>query len=164
MGTGSSTRASKSATTATWWTDDICANDCTSNGIFYFADVQNGVLDQQICDDWNTFRASLSGFQFSRIAMWGSDDQVGKECTGNQADQLCQALEAGQELLNVNCDGNVWSVRTNCASSVELVADGFPCNCTSQYSLRPCGTVTVRGAISGNSCNTPTQTWEVVCQ
>jgi hypothetical protein len=145
--------------------DDICANDCTSNGIYYFADVTSGVVDNQHCTDWDAFRASLQGYDFTRIAMWGSDDMTGKSCQGQAADDLCKALLNEQQLMDVNCDGNVWGVRLNCGSSVALSSDGNDCSCNSTYEIRPCSpSHDIRGAINGDSCNTPTQTWEVVCQ
>jgi cysteine-rich repeat protein len=140
--------------------DDICANDCTSNGIFFKGDfVQNQAPAQQ-CNDWNTFRAQLQGFQFSRVAIWGSQDQTGVECEGVEADTVCQALASGG-VANVFCDGRTWTVGE--CGGVELSASG-QCQCSVGYTLRPCIGSTPWGGVNTDTCSPPSQTIEVVCQ
>ena len=144
--------------------DDICANDCTSNGIFFFGNYTQGQAANgtQACTDWGTFEDDLAGFDFGRIAIWGSQDMVGRECVGPEADDLCKAIANGGA-ANVQCNGENWRVG-QCGNNIELEADGLFCNCSSQYSLRPCYPNSSWGGIASNGCNAPTQTIEVVCQ
>jgi cysteine-rich repeat protein len=140
--------------------DDICADDCTSNGIFYKGEFLAGQDSPQQCQDWDAWRAQLQGFEFSRVAMWGTEDQTGIECTGPQADTLCQALATGG-VANENCDGRSWTVGD--CTGVELSASG-QCSCSVGYTIRPCIGFGFFGGVNTDSCSPPSQTIEVVCQ
>jgi hypothetical protein len=143
--------------------DDLCTSDCSSNGIFYNATITAGQAGGQACTDWNTWRADLDvGFAFSRIAMTSTIDQTGKECTGPEADQICQALSTGQA-LNIQCDGQAWSVAE--CSGTELAVGGS-CQCQNPaYTIRICHpTPGYQGGIGSNNCANATQDVQVVCQ
>jgi cysteine-rich repeat protein len=148
--------------------DDICTSDCISNGIFFYGSFNQNSDGQLYCADWNTFRMALQGFDnFTRVALWGSNDPMGVQCLGAPADVLCQALATGQTVTNIACDGRTWNVG-NCGSGIELNAQGASvCTCTNPgYIARPCiGQGNSNwGGVNSNTCGGPTQTIEVVCQ
>jgi cysteine-rich repeat protein len=140
--------------------DDVCTGDCTSNGIFWQGDFVQGQDSPQECNTWNAWRASLQGYQFSRVAIWGSQDQTGVECVGADADTICQALASGG-FANVDCGGRNWTV-SDCGG-VELSASG-DCVCAVGHTVRPCIGFGFFGGADTDTCSPPTQTLEVVCQ
>ncbi|KIG17463.1 Microbial collagenase, secreted [Enhygromyxa salina] len=148
--------------------DDICTSECISNGIFWMGSFNQGVDGQMACASWNTFRTDLQAFNnFTRVAIWGSNDPMGVECNGAAANTICQALASGQAMTNIACDGRTWNVGT-CGSGIELNAQGNGvCQCTNPgYIARPCigGGNPNWGGVNTATCSGPTQTIEVVCQ
>jgi cysteine-rich repeat protein len=145
--------------------DDICANDCTSNGIFYYADVSDMNDLNTAIADWATFRQAIDNpnINYNRVAIWGSNDQTGIACVGNEADMICQAIANGGN-LNVQCDGNSWAVGD--CGGVAVSATGNVCDCKSNaYTIRPdIGNVGFWGAVDTDECATPAQIIEFVCQ
>jgi hypothetical protein len=121
---------------------------------------QSQVPPAQHCTDWNAFRASLTG-TYTSITVRGSNNMVGKTCSGAQANQLCQALRTGTATTLV-CGADTWYVGT-CSAGIEVSAQG-QCTCTSQYAVRPCINHQDWGGVQTTSCNAPSQTLEVVCQ
>ncbi len=102
------------------------------------------------CVDWNAFRARLKG-TYSSITLAGSDDPVGRTCTGPTANTLCQALHTGT-VAQLACDGYVWNVDF-CQSGWELSADGVVCYCGGDYVIRPCISSNGDwGGVRGPSC------------
>src|SRR5262249_44469745 len=62
-----------------------CNGGMCTQGVLYthmFTGLQ--VPPAQNCTDWNNFRASLTG-SYSSVTVFGSNDMVGKTCTGNAA-------------------------------------------------------------------------------
>jgi cysteine-rich repeat protein len=140
--------------------DDKCANDCTGNGVFYVGEFVAGEDAPQQCEDWDAFRAQLDGFEYTRVALWGSEDPQGVECNGPQADILCQALATGGTAQE-SCDGSQWFV--GACQGIELSATA-QCSCDVGYTIRPCIGGGLFGGINTDSCAGPSQTIEVVCQ
>ena len=156
-----------------------CGNACPQNlpfcvsavcsavdpGVRYSASFQgNQSATPQQCNDWNTFRMNLKQGPYTKVSINGSNDMVGVECAGAQADQLCQALRNGGNTM-VQCNGRSWGVGM-CGTGIELSADGNICQCMSGYVARPCiGQGNSNwGGVNTVTCNAPTQTLNVVCQ
>jgi hypothetical protein len=138
-----------------------CSGGMCTGGLLYSKMFTGGqVPPAQHCTDWNSFRASLNG-SYNSITVFGSNDMVGRTCTGNMANQLCQALKSGQA-TSVMCNGNAWYAGV-CTSGIEISANG-QCSCTSQYSLRPCINHQDWGGVKTTSCGAPSQTMSVLCQ
>jgi hypothetical protein len=138
-----------------------CSNGTCTAALVYSKMFTGGqVPPAQHCTDWNSFRASLNG-NFSSITVRGSNDNVGKTCTGMMANQLCNALRTGTA-TNVMCNGQAWYVGT-CTLGIEVSANG-QCTCSSQYAVRPCINHQDWGGVKTTSCGAPSQTLEVICQ
>jgi cysteine-rich repeat protein len=147
--------------------NDLCQNDCISNGVFYKGSfTQNQTNSQQACNDWNTFRNQIKNLNFGKVRIYGSQDMVGVECNGGAADQLCDAL-ANAQTLQVMCDGRTWRVG-ECGvqpGSWEISANGSTCQCTNPgHIARPCIGNANWGGVNTATCGGATQTIEVVCQ
>jgi hypothetical protein len=138
-----------------------CVGGVCGSGVVFSQMFTSGQASPQQCTAWNTFRTALSG-NYNSITMKGSNDNVGLTCTGNAANQLCQALHNGTT-LTVACNNQNWSVG-NC-TGIELTATGPFCNCNATYVARPCINNLNWGGIKGNSsCSQPSQTITVICQ
>jgi hypothetical protein len=152
----------------------MCGNACPMNkpycnqgmcttGVVYSEMFTQGATPSTQCSNWNTFRAALTGV-YSSITIKGSNDMVGVTCTGNQANQLCQALKNNQAVNVGVCNGRTWATGPCGANSIELTATGSICNCNSGYTVRPCINNLNRGGVNTSTCNAPTQTITVICQ
>jgi len=121
----------------------------------------SGTAPQQACDQWNSFRSSLTA-NYSKVTIRGSYDQTGVSCSGPTANSICQAVRtAGTGTWN--CDGRTWRVGE--CGGVELNADGSMCNCPSpSYIVRPCIANPNWGGAKTATCGGPAQTLEVLCQ
>ena len=146
-----------------------CVNGACTAGVMYTETLVYTASPATYCNDWNAFRAQLTG-TYSSITMRGTFDPVGHTCTGAAANTLCQALHNGTTTGGLVCDGNTWAVGL-CSGPgyVELNAkDGNICSCqstapTTYYDLRPCNAPSW-GGVDTVTCNAPTQTDTVICQ
>jgi hypothetical protein len=109
------------------------------------------------CDQWNTFRASLSGDVFSGITLLGSAGGS-VSCSNDAAVALIVDALANGTSLNIACDGSDWNVGT-CGPSIEINTDASICFCTVGSSvLRPCiGNLNWGGLGGGGTCGAPSQ-------
>ena len=136
-------------------------------GLIYQQTIPSGSLPTSSaqCQAWHTFQASLTG-SYSTVVLSGSNDPVGVTCTGNAANQICQALH-NNTVVSVACGGKTWNVG-NCAVSgyeSELSADGSTCSCDNPgYIARPCIGNDNWGGIKGATCQPPQQTITVQCK
>jgi hypothetical protein len=122
------------------------------------------------CAPWLTFSSNLTG-SFSSITMSGSNNPTGKTCAdvGN-ATTICNALRT-KTPINVTCDGNVWrtggcGTDINGQPAYELSINGGICSCPTDpnvFIMRPCLLNRNIGGIGTATCNSPTQTFQVVC-
>jgi hypothetical protein len=119
------------------------------------------------CNKWNAFRATLNG-NYSKVTIKGTYDQVGVSCTGASANAICNALRTNSA-GSWNCNGREW--RTGqCGGAIEVNAMGNMCGCPGNaYTVRPCidypGSPNPNwGAAKTESCNSPAQTLELICQ
>ncbi len=142
----------------------FCTGGVCTGGQTFTASFTQSVASTS-CTQWNTFRASLTG-TYSSITISGTNDVVGRTCTGASADQLCKALKNGTTVSGISCGGFTWYVGANCAGSVELGADTSPCTCTNPgYSVRPCLSSNGDwGGVKTNTCGAPSQSITVRCQ
>ncbi|MBP6829583.1 MAG: hypothetical protein KA978_02310, partial [Deltaproteobacteria bacterium] len=117
------------------------------------------------CSRWDAFRASLDPARtYTSITMSGSNNTTGRTCTGAAANSICQALRTGSS-FSVSCGGNTWTVGQCYAGRIELNADGLFCNCSSQWSMRPCHEDPNFGGVGGpSSCGQAYQTLQANCQ
>ncbi len=115
------------------------------------------------CEAWNTFRGQLPGRTYNRVTFSGSMNPTGYTCNGPTADTICQYLFTGGPAV-VACDGNAWSIDGNCVAGFELNVGGPVCDCAYSDTLRPCAWVNEWGGFGNDSCDTPTQVMEVVCE
>ncbi len=123
-----------------------------------------GQSNQNACNDWNTWRASILPGPYNTITIKGSNDNVGVSCTGAGAQQLCQALKNNQA-ININCNNRTWATGT-CGSGIELTSSAGVCQCNTGYTARPCiGNGNPNwGGVNTTTCSGPTQTITVLCQ
>jgi hypothetical protein len=121
-----------------------------------------GQASPQQCQDWNAFRGRLGAGPYSTITIKGSQDQIGVSCTGQQADQLCQALRNNQA-ISVNCNSSMWSTGM-CGPGIELTQSAGVCQCNNGYTVDPCINNLNWGGVNGTSCGAPSQTITVLCQ
>jgi len=115
------------------------------------------------CSSWQSFRAGLTG-PYETATIRGTFDTTGVSCSGLVADQLCQALKSGTP-TTVNCNGRTWHV-ADCGGFIEFASrvDTNNCICwTPDYSVRPCIPNFNWGGANTATCNSPSQTLEVVC-
>jgi hypothetical protein len=141
-----------------------CVNGtCTTALVYSHAFTQSQVPPMQNCTDWITFRQQASGMATS-ITVKGSNDNVGRTCTGATAAQIVNALKAGGS-FNGACNNNNWSVGT-CVGGQDIgvSADGAICSCNGQYAVRPCINHQDWGGVTTISCNAPSQTLTVTIQ
>jgi hypothetical protein len=141
-----------------------CVNGMCSTALVYsHAFTQSQVPPMINCTDWLTFRQQASG-NASSITIKGSNDNVGRTCTGNTAAQIVNALKAGGS-FNGTCNNISWSVGT-CVGGQDIgvSADGAICTCNGQYAVRPCINHQDWGGVKTVSCNAPSQTLTVTIQ
>jgi len=139
------------------------AGTCIAGVTFSQSFTQSQIATAQ-CPVWTAFRASLTG-TYSSITIAGSNDLVGRTCTGAGANTLCQALHNGTVVSALSCSGNTWNVDT-CAGSLKITADGAACTCkTPGYAVRPClASNGDWGGVNTATCNGPSQTMTVTCK
>ncbi len=143
----------------------VCSGgQCTTAIIFSDAFTQNVTPTTQ-CTDWQNFRAKLTG-TYSSVTISGSNDTVGRTCTGSSANTICQALHNKTTVSALSCGGFFWNVYLSCGSDVEISADNSTCTCTSSggYDVRPCIGNLNWGGINGVTCTAPSQTLTVTCK
>jgi hypothetical protein len=156
----------------------VCSGGVCSTAITYSQAIPSGVLStgSTQCVAWHTFLANLTG-TYTSITLKGSNDLVGRTCTGAVANQLCQSLHsaavnpsAPTYVTSVACNGHNWTTG-NCAVSgkeISLDIDVASCQCSSPgYVARPCIGNENWGGINTNTCsspNPPAQTITVECK
>ncbi len=119
------------------------------------------------CNKWNAFRATLTG-NYSKVTIKGTYDQVGVSCTGASANAICNSLRT-KSAGSWSCGGRTWRTG-DCGGDIEVNANGDMCNCPGNgYTVRPC--IDYPGSSNPNwggalteTCNSPTQTLELICQ
>jgi hypothetical protein len=112
------------------------------------------------CSEWNDFRSEIRD-DHARVAIYGSNDLVGRTCDGDEARQICDALRDGVA-FSILCDGHTWYVG-NCGG-IELTADDSACSCQDPgFSVRPCINHQDWGGVNSATCGGPTQTITVEC-
>ncbi len=142
----------------------FCSGGVCTGGVTFTGAFTTGVVSPH-CAAWNTFRSQLTG-TYSSITISGSNDLVGRTCTGAPANTICQALKNGTTLSNVVCGSYTWYVST-CAGGIEVGADTSTCFCqaTTGYVARPCLVGNGDwGGVNTKSCGAPSQTMTVRCQ
>ena len=124
---------------------------------------QSTIPPAQHCTDWTAFRQQIPSMA-SAITIKGSNDNVGRTCSGNMAAQIVTALKNGGS-FNGTCNNNSWSVGT-CVGGQDfgVSADGGICSCGGQYAVRPCINHQDWGGVKTTSCNAPSQTLTVFVQ
>ena len=120
------------------------------------------------CTDWQTFRGKLTG-TYSSVTISGSNDTVGRTCTGTAANTICQAMHNKTTVSALSCGGYIWNVDESCyvnTPDVEISADNSTCTCQSSggYDVRPCIGNENWGGINGVTCNAASQTLTVTCK
>jgi hypothetical protein len=141
----------------------VCSGgQCVSAVTFSQAFVSGQIATSQ-CTAWTTFRSQLTG-TYSSITISGTNDTVGRTCSGAGANTLCQALHNNTS-TSVSCGGFTW-VTDQCTGGIELTADNGTCSCTNPgYNVRPClNTNGDWGGVNTKSCAAPSQTITVMCQ
>ena len=120
------------------------------------------------CTNWNSYRNSLdASTYYESVTLSGSNDPVGRTCTGAAANTLCQALRTSNGSTNpvsVSCGGVTWTVGQCGTGNIEISAGGPLCSCGANYVARPCHGDSNFGGINGTSCGAPTQMIAVNCQ
>ncbi len=111
------------------------------------------------CTNWNHFRDSLNG-NYSSIRINGSNDSIGKICSGSAATELCNALKSGTPTSS-ECGGTTWRVGTCGGIELSASTSGI-CTCDAAFTVRPCIGNQNWGGIGG-SCGSNTQSLSVVC-
>lgn len=123
-------------------------------------------LGTPACTNWNLFRAGIDPARtYNSVTLSGSNNPVGRTCTGAGANTICQALRTGVT-TSVACGGNTWIVG-QCgggSGNVEISADGQYCTCASTFVARPCHGDANFGGLGGGSCGQAYQTLQVNCQ
>ena len=116
------------------------------------------------CDDWNSFRATLTNNDYTKITLSGSEDTTGVSCTGADANTLCTALNTGKE-TQLECDGMRWKAGSDCSGDTILLIDETDVNdcACSEYAIRPCHLNNNWGGVDG-SCGEDSQSLKVVCE
>jgi len=141
---------------------DGCTTSCTTAQDMEFTRdftqfVPASVAD---CTAWDEFRASILD-DHTLVSISGSNDMIGRTCTGDEARQICDALRDGAT-VSIPCDGFTWYVG-NCGG-IELTADNSACTCQDPgFSVRPCIAHQDWGGVNSATCAGPTQTIDVVC-
>jgi hypothetical protein len=116
------------------------------------------------CEEWNDFRAELVSHTYTKITMSGSEDPVGRSCEGPAADSICQAIFTGSA-TTVGCDdGIAWSITDDCFGGLELDASNIECSCGYYFSVRPCSQTNYWGGLGTDTCDTSSQSIDVVCE
>ena len=121
------------------------------------------------CDNWNTYVASLTENDYTKITLSGSLDPVGLSCTEPaKAQALCSGLRTGT-VTTVTCGGVQWRSGTDCVCTGLSVSLNpiAPCNCGNGfgYAIRPCnGDPNWGGMGTGSTCFQGDQTINVVCE
>jgi hypothetical protein len=140
----------------------VCdSGTCSVQGTVFSADFTTyGSVTQQ-CEQWNSFRSSLTKASYSAVKMAGTFDPFGVTCTDSAAaTRICQALRSGS-YASVVCDGRQWTANS-CGS--ELAVDRNYCYCgTSRGTVRPCESY-YWGGMNTSSCYAPDQNLTVVCE
>lgn len=139
---------------------EICSAGACSSNIFSESFTADEDSPAQ-CSRWNDFRSSIGAGPFASITIRGSQDGVGRTCTGPEAQNLCDALRDGSPFSTV-CDGLPWNVG-DCGGGVELTTTGSVCFCNVGYTARPCTGGPAWGGIDGETCGAQSQTIEVFC-
>ncbi len=131
---------------------------------FFTADFIQGVTGgSEICDDWNAFRSELTG-EFVSVSLSGSADGNGVTCSDPVlATQICNALNTGQALINLSCEGNTWNVGECAGTSISVNASVCSCASENAHIARPCIFNQNWGGMGTRTCNAPDQSLEVRC-
>jgi len=106
------------------------------------------------CSKWETFCSQLlSDYQYTRLTMKGTYDPVGVTLTDPvKILQIANALREGV-FLQVNDNGQYWSVYSEGSYGIELTGDGIYWDCNSKYAVRPCIGNYNWGGIGTYSCS-----------
>lgn len=142
----------------------FCSAGVCTGGVTFTGAFTTNVASPN-CTAWNTFRSSLTG-TYSSITISGTNDVIGRTCTGVQANSICQAMRNGTTLSGVVCGSNTWYVST-CSGGIEVGADTGSCSCqaVTGYSARPCLTTNGDwGGVNTKTCGAPSQSLTVRCQ
>jgi hypothetical protein len=142
----------------------FCSGGVCTAGVTYTQSFTQGATPVAQCTAWNTFRSSLTG-TYSSITISGTNDSVGRSCTGSGANTICQAVRNGTVLSNFACGAFTWNVGS-CGSGIELSAQAGLCACTTPtaYTARPCINNSNWGGVNGVNCNAPSQSITVTCK
>ena len=151
---------------------DTCDPDLgcqhTGGGCLTFSHAfAKGNTTEAACSKWNAFRATLTG-NYSKVTIRGTYDMTGVSCTGAKANTICHAIRT-KTAGSYSCDGRSW--RTGgCGGDIEVNANGNMCGCTgNSYTVRPCIDYPPSnnpnwGGAKTETCNSPAQTLELICQ
>ncbi len=145
----------------------ICSNGaCVAGGmpVTYSVSLTEGVTpSQQQCDNWDNFRAQLTG-NYTSITIKGSNDNVGVNCQGQTANTICQGIASGANMV-VFCNNRGWAV-DSCNGGIEVSASTGNCQCDNAagYTIRPCVGTPDWGGVNTATCNPPSQNMQIICQ
>ncbi len=142
----------------------FCSGGVCTAGVSYSQAFTTGATPVAQCTAWNTFRTSLTG-TYSTVTLSGSNDLVGRSCTGSGANTICQALRNGTALTSFVCGAYTWNVGT-CGNGMELSAQAGNCTCISSasYTVRPCINNLNWGGVNTTNCGAASQTLTVTCK
>jgi cysteine-rich repeat protein len=142
---------------------DGCSPECnTVQDVVFTRDFTQFVsADAADCSAWDEFRATISD-DHTLVSITGSNDPVGRTCTGDEARQICDALRDGAGFFSIFCDGHTWFV-DECGGT-EITADDGSCTCMDPgFAVRPCIFAQEWGGVNSTTCGAPTQTIVVTC-
>lgn len=161
---------------ATCGAGELCVTQsCLAASVVYEDTFVQNTTDPIQCDQWESFRAQLTG-PFRQIHFWGSRDAVGVSCTDPvKATELANLLASavngtagtGNTTAPIVCDGNPWQIcNRGGTGGIEfwvgstLQCDGGNCPAAG-YMFRVCGYMNLGfwgGINSGTGvCSPPTQ-------
>ena len=139
-----------------------------TSGVTYSQDFFNGQTPDGQCTAWNDFRDNISSSaSYEAVTIKGSNDLIGVSCTGENANNICQALKSGT-YGEWDCGGRIWETGS-CGEGMELSASGSICDCSSSssqdnpYKVRPCIGNENWGGVNTDTCGGPSQTLTVIC-
>ncbi|CAF1370305.1 unnamed protein product [Adineta ricciae] len=112
------------------------------------------------CSNWQTFTSTLTCRSYSKMHIYGSNDQTGVTLTDSfVVTALATALRYNGS-ITINSNGAIWSVGS-CWGGYGIGSTGS-CNCGNGYAVRPCvNSAYYWGGTAGTICNAQSQTLSI---
>ncbi|CAF1599231.1 unnamed protein product, partial [Adineta ricciae] len=112
------------------------------------------------CSNWQTFTSTLTCRSYSKMHIYGSNDQTGAVLTDSFVVTALAAALRYNGSITINSNGAIWSVGS-CWGGYGIGSTGS-CNCGNGYAVRPCVTSTYYwGGTAGTICNAQSQTLSI---